>query len=138
MILAGDECCRTQLGNNNSYCQDNEISWYDWSVENGQQFTEFTRRLIALNRAYGTLRRPAFLTGSGDPRDIAWCDAEGLSMAEDTWNDPTNHFLAYLLRGRSAEFPDGDVLVVLNAGPEASAFVMPGVPGQRFTFLVDT
>jgi isoamylase len=138
MILAGDECCRTQLGNNNSYCQDNEISWYDWSVKNGQQFTEFTRRLIGLNRAYGTLRRPAFLTGSGDPRDIAWFDAEGLSMAEDTWNDPTNHFLAYLLRGRSAEFPDGDVLVVLNAGPEVSAFVMPGVPGQRFTFLVDT
>jgi len=84
MILAGDECCRTQLGNNNSYCQDNEISWYGWSVKNGQQFTEFTRRLIALNRAYGTFRRPAFLTGSGDPRDIAWFDAEGLSMVEDT------------------------------------------------------
>ena len=77
MILGGDECCRTQLGNNNSYCQDNEISWYDWSVKNGQDFTEFTRHLIALNRSYRTLRRPTFLTGSGDPPDIAWFDALG-------------------------------------------------------------
>ena len=59
-------------------------------------------------------------------------------MTEDAWNDPTNHFIAYLLRGRTAELPDGDVLVVLNAGPAQADFVMPGVPGQRFTFLVDT
>jgi len=138
MILGGDECCRTQLGNNNAYCQDNEISWYDWSVKNRQQFTEFTHHLISLNRSYRTLRRPTFLTGTGDPPDIAWFDPAGEPMAGDTWNDPTNHFIAYLLRGRSAELPDGDVLVVLNAGAEESGFVTPGAPGQRFTFLVDT
>ncbi len=138
MILGGDECCRTQMGNNNSYCQDNAISWYDWSAKNGQRFTEFTRRLIGLNRARRSLRRPAFLTGAGDPPDIAWFDAAGRPMAEDTWNDPTNHFVAYLLRGRTAELPDDDVLVVLNAGPAESGFVTPGRPGQEFTVLLDT
>ena len=138
MILGGDECCRTQLGNNNSYCQDNEISRYDWSVKSGRDFTEFTRHLIALNRSYRTLRRPTFLTGSGDPPDIAWFDAVGEPMGVEVWNDPTNHFISYLLRGRSAELPDGDVLVILNAGAEESGFVTPGAPGQCFTMLVDT
>jgi hypothetical protein len=59
-------------------------------------------------------------------------------MAAEGWNDPTNHFIAYLLRGRSADLPDGDVLVVLNAGAQESGFVTPGARGQRFTFLVDT
>ena len=137
MILGGDECCRTQRGNSNAYCQDNEISWYDWSAKCGQ-FTEFTRHLIFLNGAYPVIRRPWFLTGSGDSPDIAWFDAAGRSMTEDAWNDPSNLFVAYLLYGRTAEFPAGDVLVVLNAGPAQPEFVVPGVPGQRFTFLVDT
>ena len=139
MILGGDECCRSQLGNNNAYCQDNDISWYDWSVKNGDHFMEFTRRLISVNRAHRALRRPSFLTGTGDPPDIAWFDAQGRSMTQDGWNDPTNHFIAYLLRGRSDQPPpDDDVLVVLNAGPAEAGFVVPGTPGRCFELLLDT
>ena len=138
MILGGDECCRTQLGNNNAYCQDNDISWYDWSVENRQQLVGFTRRLITAKHAHRALRRPSFLTGTGDPPDIAWFDAQGRTMTQDGWNDPTGHFIAYLLRGRTAGPPDDDVLVMLNAGSPETGFVTPGAPGQRFRLLLDT
>ena len=138
MILGGDESCRTQQGNNNSYCQDNEISWYDWSVKNSRHMMEFTTRLIALNRAHRPLRRPSFLTGTGDPPDIAWFDSVGRSMTDERWHDPANHFLAYLLRGRTDGPPDEDVLVVLNASTEPARFVTPGVPGQRYRLLLDT
>ena len=71
-----------------THCQDNEISWYNCSAMNGQQLTEFTRQLTAVKRAHRTLRRPAFLTGAGDPPDIAWFDGLGRPMAPDRWNDP--------------------------------------------------
>ena len=100
--------------------------------------TEFARHLIAVNRAHPTLRRPAFLTGTGDPPDIAWFDAQGRSMSTEKWQDPANRFIAYLLRGAAADPPDDDVLVVLNAGAAQAGFVTPGAPGQRFRLLLDT
>ena len=77
MLLGGDERGRTQRGNNNAYCQANEISWYDWSSEDpaAEALTAFTAHVVGLTRAHATLRRTSFFDGGGDPPDIAWFDA---------------------------------------------------------------
>ncbi|MDQ3151223.1 MAG: glycogen debranching protein GlgX [Actinomycetota bacterium] len=139
MLLGGDERGRTQRGNNNAYCQANEISWYDWSADpEADRFAAFTRHVVALHREHPTLRRRSFFDGSGDPPDIAWYDAAGQPMTVARWGDPDNHFIAYLLAGGGSDFPDDDLLVVLNADVAPAAFVVPGAPGQRFTLLLHT
>ena len=137
MLLGGDERARTQRGNNNAYCQANEISWYDWAPgAAADELTAFTRNAIALQRAHATLRRTSFLRGDGD---VAWFDATGAPMSGDRWSDPDNHFVAYLLAGDRADAPAGqDLLVVLNAALTEAAFVVPGPSGRRFELLLDT
>jgi isoamylase len=138
MLLGGDERGRTQRGNNNAYCQANEISWYDWSDEPAaQQLEAFTRHVVALHLAHPALRRTRFFDGGGDPPDIAWFDARGQPMTAAGWSDPANHFIAYLLAGARADEPGDDLLVVLNASHERAAFVAPGA-GRRFGLLLDT
>jgi glycogen operon protein len=139
MLLGGDERGRTQRGNNNAYCQANEISWYDWSPNaEAERFTSFTQHVVGLHLEHATLRRTGFFDGSGNPPDIAWLDARGRQMTAAGWTDPVTHFIAYLLAGDRAEEPDDDVLVVLNASLEPAAFVMPGIAGQHFELLLDT
>jgi isoamylase len=137
MLLGGDERGRTQRGNNNAYCQANEISWYDWSDDPAAaELTAFTRHAIALQRAHPTLRRRAFLRGDGD---VTWLDATGAPMSDERWNDPDNHCIALLLAGDRADAPDDDVLLVLNADDAQHAFVVPGEAGaRRFELLLDT
>ena len=136
MLLGGDERARTQRGNNNAYCQANEISWYDWSpAAAAEELIEFTRNAIALQRAHATLRRGSFLRGDGD---VAWFDAGGAPMSAERWSDPDNHFIAFLLAGDRAEQPADDLLVVLNAGLSEAAFVVPGAAGRRFALQLDT
>ena len=136
MLLGGDERARTQRGNNNAYCQANEISWYDWTADAAaDELTAFTRAAIALQRAHATLRRRTFLRGDGD---VTWLDASGMAMTGERWNDPGNHFVALLLAGDRADEPDADMLLVLNAEAVEHAFLVPGPPGRRFELLLDT
>jgi glycogen operon protein len=139
MLLGGDERGRTQRGNNNAYCQANEISFYDWSDDPAATaFQAYTARVIDLHLAHPALRRTSFFDGGGSPPDISWYESSGQPMTGAAWNDPSNHFIAYLLAGDGADEPDDDLLVVLNATLERVSFTAPGVAGQRFSLLLDT
>ncbi|MFI9201181.1 glycogen debranching protein GlgX [Streptomyces sp. NPDC053048] len=145
MLCGGDELGRTQLGNNNAYCQDNAVSWYDWSSAQAP-FADFVRRALALQRDHPALRRRSFLTGSGSPADIAWFDRDGHPMTVERWQDPGTRFLGYLLSGNRTDplTPEGapqrddDILVLLNAGPDPAGFTAPGRPDAVYRVVLDT
>ena len=104
MLSGGDEVGRTQLGNNNAYCQDNEISWTPWELDAEQRdFLEFTRRLIRVWRDHPVLRRRKFFQGrrirGADVIDIAWIDPSGREMTDETWNSPDVRCLGVRLNG---------------------------------------
>src|SRR5690349_12032239 len=106
MILAGDEFGRTQRGNNNTYCQDNEISWVDWSIDgNGEALTRFVERLTALRRQYPVLRQNRFLTAEWNEtlgvKDCTWLDPAGNEMAQEQWESPSARCFGVLLDGRA-------------------------------------
>ncbi|HTW72494.1 MAG TPA: glycogen debranching protein GlgX [Acetobacteraceae bacterium] len=144
MLLAGDEFGHTQRGNNNAYCQDNEISWLDWHAAahpDNAAFAAFVARLIALRRAHAVLRRPAFLHGTMQPapgvKDIAWFDEQGTEMSPEAWNDPQQR--ALILR-RAAADGEGSVTILtllLNPTEEARRFRLPP-PHLARTVLLDT
>ncbi|MFN3885391.1 MAG: glycogen debranching protein GlgX [Aquabacterium sp.] len=151
MLLAGDEFGRTQHGNNNAYCQDNETSWVDWEAidDDGRSLTDFVRRLLALRQALPVLRRNRFLTGAWsdelEVRDCAWVDPQGQDLSEAQWHDPSQKWLGLLIDGRAQSSgiarPSGDatVLIVLNAGHEDVSFVLPDVAEARcWVAVVDT
>ncbi len=137
MLLGGDELCRTQHGNNNGWCQDNEISWYDW--EDGpekEQMRDFTRRLIRLRREHPVLRRESFLRGketmgSGLP-DIWWFRPDGLKMTRRDWQDG-EHVLGMFLNGKEITNPgahgehivDDSFLMLFNPHDEDRTFMLP-------------
>jgi len=144
MLLAGDEFGRTQQGNNNAYCQDNEISWLDWTLAaapEGQALIAFTTRLIKLRHAHPILRCAKFLYGKeqlpGGVLDIAWFDEQGGTIAPDAWNDPEQR--ALILR-RAARDDHGAVTVLtvlLNPTAEDRSFHLPP-PAMQTTILIDT
>ena len=145
LLLGGDEIGRTQGGNNNSYCQDNEISWFDW--ENADDdLRSYTRRLIALRRSHPVFRRRKFLTGA-EAAELAWYTPAGTAMTEQEWADPTAHSLAVYLDGSDEpdEGDDGtpllddDFLVLVNAWWEPLDFTIPEEhPGQRWLPELDS
>jgi isoamylase len=127
MLLHGDELGRTQGGNNNAYCQDNEITWIDWQLDDDSRaLLEFTRRLIALRKELPLFRRGTFFTGQpvtendGDLPDLAWYGADGEPVPEAAWTDANARSVAMRMAG-----PDGCVLLVLNAHWEPLDFVLP-------------
>jgi glycogen operon protein len=144
MLNGGDEFRRTQLGNNNAYCQNNEISWYDWRfLEKHGDIYHFTKHLIALRQAHPVFRRTAFLTGhdldQDQFRDIHWYDPNG---RDATWN-PNSKYLMYTMDGSKSETgadeDDLDVLVMLNANEESRLFFLPPTPHrQSWRLVVDT
>ncbi|HVZ37537.1 MAG TPA: glycogen debranching protein GlgX, partial [Polyangiaceae bacterium] len=128
MLLGGDEMGRTQRGNNNAYCQDNEISWFDWKLDDRRQaLLEHTRRLIALRRKHPVLRHTRFLTGDfiwhSELKDLAWLRPDGEEMSPEDWQKPWIASLGFLLGGDAIGMLDergqrvvGDgALVLLNA-----------------------
>ncbi len=134
MLLAGDELARTQLGNNNAYCQDNEVSWIDWSFkESDREFASFVRRLIALRKDVPLLRRDRFVHGkqrsaSTGFADIEWHSAAGQQMQEQDWHDPECFCMGMLLsdvRKISASEAAPAVLIVLNAAIQPQNFHLP-------------
>jgi glycogen operon protein len=138
MLLAGDEVLRTQRGNNNAYCQDNEISWLDWTlVERNADFLRYVRELIALRRRHASLRRRRFLTGQpgsgpGDEPDIRWYGRRG---GTPDWNDRTARFLAFTLAGREAGEPA--LHVILNMDAAGHVVPLPAL-GTPWRLAVDT
>ena len=109
MLLGGDEFGRSQRGNNNSYCQDNEISWVDWQGmgEEERELAEFVRKLIMIRRALPMLRRGRFLSGAYDEelgvKDVTWLTPAAEEMKEENWNDPNARCMGVLLDGRAQE-----------------------------------
>ncbi|MFN2463614.1 MAG: glycogen debranching protein GlgX [Candidatus Dormibacteria bacterium] len=147
MLLSGDEIGRTQSGNNNAYCQDNEISWLDWDNAD-LDLVEFTRRLIELRSSQPVLRRQRFFEGEYAPRrrDITWFGADGEELGGDDWNDDSLRSLGMLLngdaitdRGPRGERIVGDTLgVILNSSEANQAFTMPHAGRDRWEVVVDT
>ncbi|TLS44207.1 glycogen debranching protein GlgX [Streptomyces montanus] len=153
MLVAGDELGRTQHGNNNAYCQDNEVSWVDWGLLDDpgwRALFDLTSRLIALRHAHPVLRRRAFFSGrahSADGlRDLAWFTVRGTEMTERDWYAPAATLGMYLsgrdIPGRDARgvpVTDDSFLAILHAGDRPASFVLPGPPwADRYEVVVDT
>ncbi len=134
MLLAGDELGRSQGGNNNGYCQDNEISWQRWDGVDDDLF-EFTKRLIELRRAHPTFRRRRFFHGRPirDSIDLGWCKPDGTEMTDEDWVDGHARSLGLFINGesitdvdqRGQPVVDDSFLLLLNAHDEAIAWTRP-------------
>jgi glycogen operon protein len=144
MLLAGDEFGRTQRGNNNSYCQDNEINWIDWSLaEQNAPMVAFVQRLIDLRRSRLWLRRDTFLKGTlrgADAKDVTWLHPSGREMTDADWNDSNLRSIAVLLNGAATRSTSGgDLLVVFNANDAPTQMTLPPPPeGSAWGVLFDT
>jgi isoamylase len=151
MITAGDEWARTQHGNNNAYCQDNEISWLNWNLDDEQKaLLEFTKRLIRLRRDHPVFRRPKFFQGrrirGSEIRDVMWFNPGGNEMTDDEWGSPFVRCLGMLLSGDTIDVQnfeggpirDNTFLLLINAHHEPLQFILPGRQRVKWELLLDT
>ncbi|HZA50585.1 MAG TPA: glycogen debranching protein GlgX [Myxococcaceae bacterium] len=152
MLNMGDEVSRSQHGNNNAYCQDNEISWMSWEWDARQRaLLEFTKKMIRLKLEEPVLQRRKFFQGAhiwdSELKDIAWFRVDGKEMAKEDWEKPGVHFIGMLLGGDAIPTPDeqgnrvvGDTLLVLmNAHPEPQTFTLPAIEwGKDWEIVADT
>jgi glycogen operon protein len=151
MLSGGDETGRTQRGNNNAYCQDNEVSWHDWTLDApARALRAFTERLIELRREHPELHRRKFFHGRpecpGEMKDVTWIRPDGREMGDGDWSGPTRAF-GFRLCGlamddvneRGEPITDATLLVLLNADPAPVPFVLPDPhPGHRWEVVLDT
>jgi glycogen operon protein len=152
MLLGGDEFGRTQRGNNNAYCQDNEISWVDWDgAERGAGLLGFTRALSALRREHPVFRRRRFFrgqpAGDGHLADIAWLTPPGREMGDEDWSTSGGRAMTVFLNGDAITEPgphgervrDDSFLIMLSADREPEDFTVPATKyGERWAVVVDT
>ena len=151
MIAGGDEFGRTQQGNNNAYCQDNPISWYDWSWEPWQSDLKvFASQVLYLRRMHSAFRQRYFFDGkplhAGGPKDLAWLGPDGHEVAESAWHDPDARTLGMYLAGEShglddegRPIRDQSFLVLMHAGTAPVQFTLPGDPyGRAYRLIIDT
>ena len=150
MVLAGDEFGRTQGGNNNAYCQDDEISWVNWNFgEKEVELAEFVRKVIVLRQSFPILRRSRFLTGEYnsdlDVRDVRWLATSGQDIKDHHWEDENARCFGMLLDGRAQASGikrpamDATALLVLNAHHDVVKFALPEVVGGTvWRCLLDT
>jgi isoamylase len=150
MLLAGDEFGRTQRGNNNAYCQDNEISWLNWELkEKGGALLRFTQKITSLRHRYPILRRNLFLNGEYieelEMRDVTWIGASGIQMEVQDWQDPGLHTFGVLLDGRAQPTgirqrgKEATILILINGHHETVEFTLPECAGaHRWSLLIDT
>jgi glycogen operon protein len=154
MLAHGDEMGRTQLGNNNVYCQDNELSWVDWDLDESRSaLLEYTRQLVHLRREHPVLRRRRFFEGSADHggesdlHDIAWFAPDGTHMQDSAWHAEQARSVMVFLNGEGIEEPDlrgeeivdDSFLVLYNAQPARTTFSLPPLEyGEEWTAVLDT
>ncbi|HEX7127969.1 MAG TPA: glycogen debranching protein GlgX [Thermodesulfobacteriota bacterium] len=152
MLLAGDEISRTQQGNNNAYCHDNELTWVDWDLDRARRdLLAFTRYVIQLRKAHPVLRRRQFFFGrrirGSEVKDLSWFRPDGREMTEADWNNP--HTRCFGLRLAGDAIPEVDamgervvddtLLILVNAHHEAVPFVLPAHrPGVEWEPILDT
>jgi len=145
MLTAGDEVARSQQGSNNAYCQDNEISWVNWSRidEDGHRLADFVRALVRLRDEHVVFHRYRFFHGQPVPgtniKDIVWLRPDGEEKTEQDWDIPSVRYLGYVLSGEAGEYhvtargepePDDTFLVMLNAQEEEISYRLPSVDGS--------
>ncbi|PYL80104.1 MAG: glycogen debranching enzyme GlgX [Verrucomicrobia bacterium] len=151
MLAGGDERGRSQNGNNNAYCQDNEISWLDWMHDEKQtQFLELTRKLIWFRNAHPVFRRPKFFQGrrirGSEIRDVMWFNPGGSEMSEEEWASPFVRCIGMLLSGDAIDvlsfegepIRDDTFLLLINAHYEPIPFVLPGQEQIEWQLILDT
>ncbi|MEU6257101.1 glycogen debranching protein GlgX [Streptomyces sp. NPDC047043] len=154
MLGHGDELGRTQRGNNNAYCQDNEVSWIDWELtEEQRELADFTRYVIGLRAAHPVLRRRRFFRGETATHarqplpDLVWLAPDAREMREQDWRRSDAHSVGVFLNGDAIAEPDpcgrrvvdDSFLLLLNSYWEPMEFLLPDVTyGERWTTLVDT
>jgi len=152
MLLGGDEFGRTQNGNNNAYCQDNELSWFHWEKwdENQKAVFEFTRRLIQLRHQHPVFRRPKFFQGrrirGSQIKDVMWFNPGGNEMSEKDWSLPLARCLGMMLSGDTIDvlgfqgepIRDDTFLFLMNAHYETISFLLPGQENIEWQLLLDT
>ena len=150
MMVAGDEFARTQQGNNNAYCQDNDISWVDWTLrDKHQSLVGFVSKLAALRHKYPILRRSLFLNGQCiedlGVRDVTWISQSGRQMSEEDWHSGDLRCFGMLLDGKAPTSgirnrgKEATILIVVNANPDTAEFRLPECPGAcDWMLVVDT
>ena len=152
MLLAGDELSHTQQGNNNTYCQDSELTWLDWQLNDEErEFLEFVREVISIRRTQPVFQRRKFFHGraifGADIADITWFEPSGKPMGEEAWTAGFNQCFGFHLAGdligdvdeRGQPVMGDSILILMNAYHEAIPFKLPvRVKGQRWQRLVDT
>ncbi len=151
MLVGGDEFARTQHGNNNAYCQDNEISWFSWDrMEWQKQLEDYTGRLVRLRMEHPIFRRPKFFQGrrirGAGVKDIMWFDVDGTEMTDDNWNAGFTLCLGMMLSGDTMDvrsehgepIHDDTYLVLFNAFHEPMTFVLAGKQDVNWERILDT
>ncbi len=150
MLLAGDEFARTQHGNNNAYCQDNQIGWVNWELDaKNKTLIAFVKKLIALRHKYPVLRRNIFLTGEYNEelgvKDVTWINANGGEMEDAHWGDHGMRCFGMLLDGRAQTTgirqrgKEATLLLIINEHKDPVQFKLPDSPGgEQWTILIDT
>jgi isoamylase len=152
MLLAGDEMGRTQGGNNNAYCQDNELNWIDWDLKpEDHQLIEFTRRIIQVLQRHPVFRRRSFFQGrqirGSEIKDIVWLKPDGSEMTDEEWQQSFARCLGLFLAGaglneyddRGQPITDANFLLLINAHHDEIGFVLPAYhPGKLWRSELDT
>jgi len=152
MLLSGDEFGRTQNGNNNPYCQDNELSWINWEIDDRQKILlEYTRFLIRFFKSHPILQRRQFFAGrntkSSKVKDLTWLHPGGREMNEEDWKNQEYHYLGLRLAGDAIEevnehgerIWDDTLLILLNADDRSISFLLPPCPlGEMWELVLDT
>jgi glycogen operon protein len=138
MLLSGDEVLRSQRGNNNVYCQDNELGWFDWDlVQANADMLRFTQQMIAFRLRHPSLRQRRFLSGElENGRDIADVSWHGAELGEPRWDEPDNRFLAYTLAAFKAG--EEDLHIIFNMADAPRVAELPPVAGRIWHRAIDT
>jgi isoamylase len=156
MLAGGDEVARSQRGNNNGYCQDNELTWFDWNLDPPRErLRSFTSKLIKLRLSHPNLHRRKFfqdreIRQPGEDilvKDIAWFNSDGSQVSDENWNSVWSRSIALLLNGQTLEITDEEgkaimddnFLLIVNASPEGVEFKLPISPSSHtWTLVMDT
>ena len=136
MMVMGDEVRRTQKGNNNAYCQDNEISWFDWKlVDQHQQLFRFWKELIAFRLRHDTVHRSRYFTGETNDRGLSDLTWHGCELNAPNWDDPNARSLAATSGGEGDE---ADLHIMINMYWEPLSFAIPPITGRKWYRAIDT